>query len=106
MQGGVKIDGAKALTDQPTYQNRYHNGYMLEVTGSYSRICYEPYAPIFKSYGDVPLVLHKNDFKIRKIDGQFFPIYTLHYRQTYYLSRIPQGNALQLLKTDVGEGDR
>jgi len=91
---------------EPDYQVRDYNRYMIEVTGTVSRICYEPYAPIFKSYGGVDLVLKDNEFTIKKVNGQFFPIYVLKYRQTYYLPRLPQGSALRLLKTDVGDGDR
>lgn len=97
---------AAALYDQATYQSRTPNEFMLEVTGTFVRICYEPYAPVFKSYGNVPLILRDNEFKITKTPGQFFPIYTLAYRQTYYLERLPKGNTLVLLEHDAGKGDR
>lgn len=91
---------------EPTYQTRSYNTYMIEVRGSFTRVCYEPYEPVFTSYGGVDLVLLKSEHTVKKTNGQFFPIYTLDYVQTYYLERLPEGSPHLVLRHDAGKGDR
>ncbi len=88
------------------YQARTPNQYMLEVKGTVIRVCYEPYFPKFKSYGGVDLILRETIPSLKKIPGQFFPIYVLNYTSTYYMDRLPQGDALSLILSDAGNGDR
>ena len=102
---GSRLSVPTPSTSEHTYQVRNYNEYMLEVTGTFIRICYEPYAPKFKSYGGVDLIWRDGTDSIKQIPGQFFPIFVLKYHHTYYLPRLPKGNLLTLLEHDAGKGD-
>lgn len=99
------IQTQPSITDAPSYQSRTYPECRIIVTGEIVRVCYPPYNPVFTHYGDVPLLLSSERDKVRKVNGQFFPIYYMSIYREYRLSRMPTGVDPEL-KTDANQGDR
>lgn len=91
---------------QDYYQHRGNNAHEIRITGTIIRICFEPYAPKFKSYGGVPLTLKSSKVKLTPIPGGMFPIYVLQFDVRYTLPRLPKGNLLLELDHNADKGDR
>ena len=91
---------------QDYYQHRGNNSHEIRITGTIIRICFQPYAPKFKSYGGVPLTLKKAKIKITPVPGGMFPIFVLQFDLTYTLPRLPKGNLLLELDHNADKGDR
>lgn len=91
---------------QDYYQHRGNNAHKIRITGTIIRICWQPYAPKFKSYGGIPLTLEKSKIKITPIPGALFPVYVLQYDLIYTIPRLPSGNLLLQLDHNADKGDR
>jgi hypothetical protein len=99
-------DASPSKEYQDYYQHRGNNSHMIRITGTIMRVCWEPKAPKFKSYGGVPLTLVKSKVKLTPVPGGMLPIFVLQYDVIYSLPRLPKGNLLLELVHDADKGDR
>lgn len=87
-------------SESPSFQSRTYPECRIIVTGEIVRVCYEPYSPLFTHYGDVKLIEVVKRDQIRKVNGQFFPIYYMTVYREFILERMPTEDSPKL-KTDA-----